>query len=120
MTTRSNTATVTNRSDFVLFSGQSGAMLDSFCIKVGWSTNNKKSRREWKSCGKSLARATGLEPVTYGLTANCTIFSKTAEIRRKLGVFVSGDIGCVLFLCVSVCFCSKFLKQPKAIKNNYK
>ena len=64
--------------------------------------------------------ATGLEPVTYGLTVNCTIFSKMAEFRRKLGVFVCGYMGCVLFLCVSVCFCSKFLKQPKAIKSNYK
>ena len=65
---------------------------------------------------KFVARATGLEPVTYGLTVNCTIFSKMAEFRRKLGFFICGYMGCVLFLCVSVCFCSKFLKHKICTK----
>ena len=89
-------------------------------IKVCGILSTVKQTRLDSGRLKSLARATGLEPVTYGLTVNCTIFSKMAEFRRKLGFFVCGDIGCVLFLCVSVCFCSKFLKQPKAIKNKYK
>ena len=89
--------------------------MSQICPKAG----NKKGGNLLNPA-EFLARATGLEPVTYGLTVNCTIFSKTAEVRRKLGAFICDNIGCVLFLCVSVCFCSKFLKQPKAIKNNYK
>ena len=96
---------------FVLQLGQFRAIFIQFCIKIGYKTDNKKSA---EICGKFVARATGLEPVTYGLTVNCTIFSKTAEFRRKRGIFIYGYIGYVLFLCVSVCFCSKFLKQSKA------
>ncbi len=35
------------------------------------------------------------EQTTHGLIVNCTVFSKTAEFRRKLGIFVCGYIGCV-------------------------
>ena len=83
-------------------------------IKVCGILSTVKQTRLDSGRLKSLARATGLEPVTYGLTVNCTIFSKMAEICRKLEVFVCCYIGYVLFLCVSVCFCSKFLKQSKA------
>jgi len=37
-----------------------------------------------------LARATGLEPVTYGLTANLIGIKKTPQYRRNQGFFRVG------------------------------
>ena len=38
----------------------------------------------------NLARATGLEPVTYGLTANLIGIKKTSQHRRNQGFFRVG------------------------------
>ena len=84
--------------DFYCFS-KWGARMSNVCfyIKIwhfcglytGTSCRSKSKEKPQKSA-EILARATGLEPVTYGLTANLIGSKKTPQHRRNQGFFCVG------------------------------
>ena len=60
--------------------------------------------------------ATGLEPVTYGLTATIPLTKKSAVIRRKLGLFI---VCCCVKMESSMQICT-FLDWSKIAFNSTK
>ena len=57
--------------------------------------NTRPNKCITKTLPPPLGGTANPEQTTYRLIANCTVFSKTAESRRKLGIFVCDYIGCV-------------------------